>query len=172
MLLSIPYAMTISSTIASPGGAPPTNSELRVPVDGSQCRVSTVTGSNPSRSYTVDNCKEHKARAAAAGIPQQLFSETLHRLPRPMAMPLLCRTQFMPPLQCLDLQATVASISGFYNDGTTGSERGMHARFHARATPRWIHQKASTCHNPRTPRQALRNSKGFMKLLRTPVTLE
>ena len=63
-----------------PGGvAPPTNSELRVLGDDSQCRFSSVTGSNPSRSYAVDDSKERQASASAIGIrPPGLRSETLH----------------------------------------------------------------------------------------------
>ena len=62
------------------GVVPPSISELRVPADGTQCRCSSVTKSAPSRTCTVRDSVERKARATAAGVPQQLCSNTVHYL--------------------------------------------------------------------------------------------
>ena len=52
-------------------------SELRIPADvGFHDRCSSISGSVPSRVTTLDDTPARRARAAAAGIPQQLCKDT------------------------------------------------------------------------------------------------
>lgn len=61
------------------GVAPPSLSEVKVPADGSAIHCSSVSNSVPSNNTcAINDSNELKARAATAGIPQHLSSNTIH----------------------------------------------------------------------------------------------